>query len=328
MAGSVESSNRAGFVPTDLVLVGLLGVWLIVVAAVDIGNFPARAIIGLVAILFAPGYALVSALFPKQNTNTGIFAGIRAEVTGIGGRVTVVERLLLSVVLSVCLVPLLGLGLGLVQTDIQTSASIGAVGITTVGLTLVAVIRRRQARPRERFSPRIGSSVRSLSAQVRQSNSPLVVLLVVGFLVAGAGISVGVLNADRSAEFTEFSLLAEDPETGELVADQYPEELTADEQERIHVEITNNEEKRVQYSVVVLLQSFDGSGQLQAAETLSQFNTTVQPGETIREQQTAQPELTGENLRLTYLLYIGPPPESPSTDNAYRHVHLWVDVPD
>ncbi len=327
MANSAGSSGRLSFVSTDLILVGLVGTWLILTATVELGDFPARAIVGLVAILFAPGYALVAALFPHKNTTTGNFADIRAEVTGIEGRVTVIERLLLSVALSACLVPLLGLGLALIQMQIQASTSMAAVGATTVGLTVVAFVRRRLVQPQERFGLKIGAVLQSLFSQVREPNSPLVVLLAVGFIIAGAGIGVAVLGADRGEDFTEFSVLAEDPDSGELVADKYPEELTEDTAERIHVEITNNEGETVQYSVIVLLQSFDESGQVQATERLYQFRMTLEPGETTREQRMARPELTGADLRVTYLLYIDSPPESPSTENAYRHAHLWVDIP-
>jgi uncharacterized membrane protein len=38
------------------------------------------------------------------------------------------------------------------------------------------------------------------------------------------------------------------------------------------------------------------------------------------------PELTGDRMRLTYMLYRGAPPATPTTDNAYRELHLWVNV--
>jgi len=36
--------------------------------------------------------------------------------------------------------------------------------------------------------------------------------------------------------------------------------------------------------------------------------------------------MTGENLRVQYLLYRGDPPAEPTQENAYRSLHLWVDV--
>lgn len=36
--------------------------------------------------------------------------------------------------------------------------------------------------------------------------------------------------------------------------------------------------------------------------------------------------MTGENLRLVYLLYEGDPPQDTTTENADEHVHVWVNV--
>jgi uncharacterized membrane protein len=329
MSDSMETTSRPYFVSIDLVLVGLLGAWLILTASARLDALPVRAIIGLIAILFAPGYAIVSALFPRKNTHTEPFTEIRAEVVGVDGRVTIVERLLLSVALSVCLVPLLGLGLGLLQMEIQTSTTMEIVGSATVGLAIVALIRRRQVQSDDRFDPKVIAFIRSCFSQLRGVDSPVVFILLIGFVIAGAGIGAAVLGAERGEDFTEFSVVAEDPETGEFVADQYPQNLTESASDRIHVEITNNEGEPMEYSVVVLLQSFGEAGQIQEIETVSTFSTTLQPGESAREQLSADPDLTGDNLRLTYLLYVDSPPtdEPPSTDNAYRHLHLWVDVP-
>jgi uncharacterized membrane protein len=38
------------------------------------------------------------------------------------------------------------------------------------------------------------------------------------------------------------------------------------------------------------------------------------------------PTLTGQRLRLAYLLYRGSPPPDPTVENAYREVHLWINV--
>lgn len=36
--------------------------------------------------------------------------------------------------------------------------------------------------------------------------------------------------------------------------------------------------------------------------------------------------MTGDELRLQYLLYRGSPPATSTQSNAYREVHLWVNV--
>jgi len=39
-----------------------------------------------------------------------------------------------------------------------------------------------------------------------------------------------------------------------------------------------------------------------------------------------EPTRTGEELRVQYLLYAGEAPETPTRENSYRDLHLWIDV--
>lgn len=331
MANQPGASPYREFVLSDLFGIVVLGLFLIVTGLGLVGEFPGRTVAGLVAVLFAPGYALVAALFPYRNSSSGLFEDIRAEVTGDGSNVTVVERLLLSVGLSVCIVPLLGLAIEFTQLEIRTPVFLGAIGVTTILLTIFAAIRRQQVPDWQRFNPQLDAVLRSVSDKMSMlgAASNLTLILVVGFVVAGAGIGVAVLDAERGEQFTEFSLLTEDPETGELVADGYPEEIPQGESESVYLGITNNEGEQMDYTVITLLQSFDKDGQLQEVETLNEDRMTLDYGDTVREQQSISPEMTGEDLRVTYLLYAGSPPqnEPPRTDNAYRSVHIWIDVP-
>ena len=52
----------------------------------------------------------------------------------------------------------------------------------------------------------------------------------------------------------------------------------------------------------------------------------VADNETWHYRYTVTPTLTGERLRLVYLLYRGDAPATPSAESAYREVHLWVNV--
>jgi uncharacterized membrane protein len=64
---------------------------------------------------------------------------------------------------------------------------------------------------------------------------------------------------------------------------------------------------------------------LEQAE-LQRFSQRVGANETWHRNHTVTPTLEGERLRLVYLLYMGAPPDTPTTENAYREVHLWVNV--
>ncbi len=83
-----------------------------------------RWILGLVFVLFIPGYVTVEALFPKGR-----------ELDGI-------ERFALSVGLSLALVPLVGLLLNFTPWGIRLTPIVISLTILTVGLALVGLGRR------------------------------------------------------------------------------------------------------------------------------------------------------------------------------------------
>lgn len=313
MSNRPRPNTHIEVVPVDLVLIGLFGLWAAAISIGPFGGFPGRMALGLVAVLFAPGYALVAALFPMKGVGTGGF-----------------ERLVLSVGLSVCLVPLVGLGLNYTPWGIRPSTLTGAIGTTTMVLTLVAAIRRRRTPPSERFRPRILGLLLDVIARIKTpaDRSTLNVLLVIGLVVATSGIGFAALDADRGEQFTEFYLLTEDPETGETIAGEYPDEIVRGEAAPIHVGITNKEGETMNYTVVVLLQRFNEEGAVQEVQKVDVYTVTVPDGETLEESRELRPETTGEDLRVTYLLYTGSPPENttPGTDTAYRQVHIWIDV--
>jgi len=85
----------------------------------------------------------------------------------------------------------------------------------------------------------------------------------------------------------------------------------------------------VGYAVVVQLQTVETTNNsttvLERTE-LNCFDATVAHNETHRERHTLRPTRPGENLRVQYLLYEGTPPSEPTGENAYRELHLWIDV--
>lgn len=111
--------------PLYLSLTVSLGTLLVVYALPD--DFPLvvfRWVLGSVFVLFIPGYVAVEALFPKGH-----------ELDGI-------ERLALSVGLSLALVPLVGLLLNYTPWGIRLDPIMTSLTILTIGLALVAFARR------------------------------------------------------------------------------------------------------------------------------------------------------------------------------------------
>jgi len=316
---SASPNRQRPFVPTDLALVAALGLWVAVAAAWGFDLGAGQMALGLAAVLFAPGYAAVGVLFPAGKES--------GDAPGSRG-VTAPERLVLAVGVSVGLVPLFALVLDFSLWPIDAPLLVGVTGVATAGLAAAAVVRRARLSPSERFDPSLFGFARSLPVRAARlrARSPLALVLLVGLCLAAGGIGFAALDAERGERFTAFYLLSEDPETGDEVAGGFPDELGPEEP--VTVGISNEEGERVAYTVVVVLESVDESGDVDERETLDQFVSVLEDGETVHESHTVSPELTGEELRVAYLLYTGPAPETPDTDNAYRYVHVWTDVPE
>lgn len=316
-ARSRAKSDSPAFL-LDLACILLLALWTVVSSLSVFAGLPGQGVLGLIAMAFVPGYALVSVLFPATGRDDG--------------SVTLVERSVLAVGLSVCLVPLIGLGLDYSPRPIRPDELVLIIGLSSVVLVAVAAVRRLRLPPDDRFDPRnaAGAVTGLIRDETDRSVSTLNVLLIVGLLVAASGVGFAAMSTDRGEQFTEFYILTEDPETGELVAGDYPDEVGG-EAKPVHVGIGNNEGETVEYTVVVLLQSFEGDQErtVQREWTLDTFSMTLQPGETRTEPHELDTYVTGNDLRVTYLLYEGSPPsdEPIGTETAYRHAHFWIDAP-
>lgn len=338
MPSRSRSKPHSGFVQTDLLFVAVLGLWLVLSASGLFEWSVGQSVLGFVAVLFAPGYALVSALFPAEKTradserpHADSSSGTLGRAVRNDGAVSVTERIVLAVGLSVCIVPFFGIGLAYVTGTIRPSLLLSALGTTTALLAALAVVRRWRVPASKQFSPRIFGHVRGVGTGLR-TRSNVAVLLIVGLVVAGAGIGVAALKPDPGEEFTEFYLTTADSGDADGVAGEYPSEITLDGSEQVRVGITNREGEEMSYTVVVLLQALE-DGEVQAVQPLDRFSVTVPQGATTNRTHTIgrdDPQMSGEDLRVTYLLYTGSAPSDPepSTETAYRSVHIWVDVPE
>lgn len=305
----------------------LLGVALLAVAgtfSLAVGGqvpSPIRVALGVVFVLFAPGYALVSLLIPRRT------------VSGEGGErpVTVPQRLLLSVGLSVVIVPLVGLAMNYTRWGVTPESTVVALGVVTFLLAELAVGSRLAADPDRRFrgDPTAAAGrLRDRLAADRSRETAINVAIAAGLVVALAGVGLAVATTDSGERYTEFYLLSEN-ETGEPVADGYPSNLTVGEPTDLHVGIANEEGETVDYTVVVQLQRVERDGErATVAERfdVDSFTVTLADGETVERRHTVVPAVAGEEFRLSYLLYVGEPPANPSQASASRSVHLWVEV--
>jgi len=266
-----------------------------------------------------------------------------------------IERVALSFGLSIAIVPLVGLVLNFTPFGIRLVPIVLSITGLTVLLTVVAAVRRWELPPEERFDVPYRRWIAAARGELFEPDSnvdaALNILLAISVLLAVGSVAYAVAVPPQGEQFTEFYILTENDD-GDLVADDYPDTLVVGEPEPLHVGIGNNEYEPTAYTVIIQLQRLEietatptdepeappGTGDrngtaeqsvrvLERTE-LDRYTNTLEHNTTSIEQRGLTPtgELTGEELRVTFLLYKGDPPTDPARDTAYRDLHLWVDV--
>ena len=318
-----------------------------------VNDSPIRVVVGLVFVLFVPGYAFIAALFPEAGEPpTGTDDDDETTENGLQDRgIDGIERTALSFGLSIAVVPLIGLVLNFTPFGIRLVPILVSISGFTVITTVVAAVRRWELPEEERFRVPyhewLASGKSELFAPDSTADATLNVLLVVAIVLATSSVVYAVAVPQQGEQFTEFYVLTEN-ETGDLVAADYPEELVAGQPEPIHVGVENNEYETIEYTVVVQLQEVEleegqtpTAGQNNTTVTtvvvtdraeLDRYSTTVPHNESdIRRHNLSvdagtASEFEGQDRRVKFLLYRDEVPAQPTADNAYRDLHLWVEV--
>jgi uncharacterized membrane protein len=288
---------------------------------------PLRFVLGGLLLLFVPGYALVAAVFPGQGTHPGLHTiGRTSGRRGIDG----LERLALGFGASVCLLPLLTLLLSATPWRVELEPLVGIVGGFTVVCVGIAGYRRLQLPIGDRFVVPYPSWLAAAGQGLSSARGDLLLngLLAVSVILATSSLVYAMAAPRQGEQFTGVSLLAAN-DSGQLVTGDYPTAFESGEGETIHVEVRNREGRSVTYTVVVELHRVAANGtgdRVLAEEHLDRFQIRVPANESRRLDHTVTPRMTGDRLRLTYLLYAGSPPEEPTMENAYRRAYLWITV--
>lgn len=324
-ASSIVHSLRGRVkIPFEVIVVGYVGVAVLLVRNGTLVPAAVRTLVGLGLVLFLPGYGVLSMLFPARGVGTDRYM-IRGQ--GLGWP----ERVALSFAISIAILPILGVLFSLLGLGFEPTTITRVVAIFVLGTTVGGGVRRFRLPEDERHVVPYGRWVDEFRTSVRRS-SPLDSLLnlVLVVLVVGASVALAyALVAPPGAQpYSEFYLLNEDDQ-GDLVASNYPEDLVQGKDYQFHVGIDNHEGSVTNYTVVGELQRVQTDSSDVAVlnrEQVDRFRTTLEPGETAREERTVRPRLEGADLRLVYYLFKGEPPANPSSESAYRTTYIWVNV--
>lgn len=304
--------------PVDLLAVAAFLFVAVAVVLADVWG-PLRVVFALPLVLFAPGYAITAALFPRENRSPGAWHGVdeparSRETVGLDR----LERFALSIGLSIAAVALVGLGLTYTPWGLQLGPVLAALTVLTVAACAVSFRRRRnlpwEEQPRFRFHP---------SGRWRSASGPQrlwVVALLAAALVT-AGTLTFVMTTDRRGDaFTEFYILDDEGNAAE-----YPTKLAPGENATVVVAVANREHRATDYTVNVTSQRGefvrDGDAFVPLeSQALGSWEVSLDHED--REMRAFNFSLEEEGMhRVRFALGLEGAEEEP-----YRALHLWVEV--
>jgi uncharacterized membrane protein len=291
------------------------------------GSIPRLLITG-VALLFIPGYALTLAVFPGSRTeqmeaetplNRRYFESTMSSLDPF-------ERLALAVGFGVCLTPVYGSIIALAGVEYEAQTIIVLVSAATAIFTLLAGARHRISStaidapsPFSHLAGVVADEISAPTTGKKVLNAAVVVML----LFAAMNLTAAMVSPPQSPEYTTAVLLTENDQ-GELIADGYPDQLRAGETTDLVLQVENRESRAVNYEVIVQIQRVSADGTVTELSVRDRFERTVASGSVWKQDHRVTSDMSGDRVRLAYLIYKGDAPAEPTIGNSYRNLTLWV----
>ena len=249
-----------------------------------------RIVIGLLFVLFFPGYTLMAALFPRKTD------------------LEVITRLALSVGTSIALVVLLLLLLNFTPWGLQLYPIIVVLFLFTGTTAVIAWLRRKRFASEERFDPTLNlksATIFRFWTERRHLGRALVVILTLAIIGTIGTLGFVIATPKAGDNYTEFYLLDLDKK-----ATYYPSELAVGEEGEVIVGIINREGETTVYNVEIVLdgEKTDDIGPISLGQA-----------EKWERGVAFTPTRDGPDQKVEFLLY-------KDSRELYQALHLWIDV--
>lgn len=246
-----------------------------------------RIALGLIFVLFLPGYALVAAMFPKKEDIDGI------------------ERLALGFGLSIVVVPILGFLLNYTPWGIRLYPVTLALLSFTAVMSAAAIYRRKKLSAGMRFKIPVKFKLPRL-AEMAWFDRTLFIALAGAVLFTAGSICYISITPVTGEQFTEFYILSPGGK-----AEGYPAEIAAGVDTEVTLGIANNEYRPVSYSTEVII---DGKPEKRLAPV------ELSHGEKWENRVAFSTKGPQKNVKVEFLLYID------GEITPYRSLYLWVNA--
>lgn len=270
----------------DLLTINLLTL-LLIIAIVAFPSNVLRIILGIPLVIFSPGYVLMTALFPRKESMENV------------------QRVALSLGMSIAVVPLIGLILNYTSWGITLESVLGSTAAFIVIMSVIAWVRRIQYPEGERFGIWFHLNMSGLGKGIWDKT--LTVVLAASVLGAIVAAGYAIATPEDGEKFTEFYILGPYGEAAD-----YPRSVTVGRKVEVNAGIVNHENETVSYRLVVTL---DGVIQTEIGPIL------LAEDEVWEQVVGFTPTQPGESQEVEFLLY-----EQGETEHYQRALRLWIDV--
>jgi len=227
-----------------------------------------RIFLGLIFVLFLPGFSLSALLFPKRDDLESI------------------ERTALSFILSLAVTPLLGLILNFTPFGIRLIPVLVILSVFTTSVSLVAWFRRMNLPAEERFRCPFERLKFNLGQNVL--DKVLSIILIISIIGSAATLVYVAMKPRIGERFTEFYLLGPNG-----TSSNYPTDLNMGEDGNMIICIVNHEHKNTTYRLEV---NFNGS-------LVHEERVFLIDNEKWENSFIFQATKKGENQKLEFIIY-------------------------
>ncbi|WP_049896879.1 DUF1616 domain-containing protein [Natrialba chahannaoensis] len=328
MSLRTDTQTRLGTVrqyPSDLATISVLAViTYLVVTSVAEGSV-LRLLATLPLVLFLPGYALVSTLFPAHERTAQETTVTAPDIETYPRGIDLAERLGLSFALSIGIAPVVALVLAVTEWGLATDPIAATFAVLTIGLAQLGAIRRLRIPEAKRFSVAPLAALSRFRRDETAAGTVTSAILAVAIVAAIGALLVGLIAPLSAGGFTQLALYSQG-DGGELVAGELEDELEPGEPVSPTIEIDNQEGSDETYTVVVQQQVLE-NGAVTERAALETRAVSVADGEQELEEFDVVPAAEpGETVRIAVLLYDEEPSGVPTAEDAVADTNFWVTV--
>jgi uncharacterized membrane protein len=277
--------------PWDLLVVNVIAALLTVITLI-INVEILRVFLGFTVVLFLPGYAIISALFPKAEGLDNI------------------ERVALSFGISVAVVPLVGLILNYSPWGIRIYPMLISLFLLISIFSIIAWYRRNQLKVEDRFNIVISIKLPN-SAELETIDKLLAILLAVAIIFAICIAAYVIIIPKKGEDYTEFYLLDEN-----RTMNNYPNNLKNGENRSVYIGVVCNEYETTKYTIEIRLINQTGE---RVNRTLQSYNLTLNHNHYYEIEYKFKVSENGTYIQ-KFLLYIN------DIDEPYRELYMWIHV--